>query len=92
LDRGNEEEASVFGRPLKANIVARGSATGYRLVLRSLSKSGMPLVETIPMTFQSVEEARAHALSYGVMSGQIDAPALPPQRSTLAQDASKDGE
>ena len=79
----SEHQDLFMLRPIGATIVERRSAPGYRLVLRSRSSTGMPIVETPPLTFASVEEAAAHArMTYGIAHCRAEAmvAAVPRQR------------
>ena len=75
----NEHQDLFMLRPVGATIVERRSAPGYRLVLRSRSSTGMPIVETLPIAFASVEEAAAHAqVTYGIEHCRAEARAARP--------------
>jgi hypothetical protein len=65
-------------RPVGATIVARRSGPGYRLVVRSKSRTGMPVVDTLPIIFSGIEVAAAHARqAYGIAECQVEATGQP---------------
>jgi hypothetical protein len=60
-------------QPLGATIVPRRTAPGYRLVIRSRSRTGMPIVDTMPIAFASIKEAMDHAnREYGIEDCRIE--------------------
>ncbi len=74
----SEYHEAFMLQPLGATIVPRRTASGYRLVIRSRSRTGMPIVDTMPIAFASIGEAMDHAnREYGIEDCRIEPIAQP---------------
>jgi hypothetical protein len=63
---------STANRVQSVTIVARRSGPGFRLVLCLLSRTGTPVLETLPDSFDSIESAERYAtVELGVPIAQV---------------------